>query len=97
MKITNFKQRAAAYAPPKGWLYDHAAEEVVRIPESEAGFRPEADGMTEELMEQYYSVLELSEAAAIDPAKFSLTWQNDLNTSAAAHNKGHPLKGTGLA
>ena len=97
MKITNFKQRAAAYAPPKGWLYDHAAEEVVRIPESEAGFRPEADGMTEELMEQYYSVLELSEAAAIDPDKFSLSWQHELDTSAAVQAQGHPLKGTGLA
>ena len=97
MKISNFNSRAAAYNPPKGWEYDHSTESVQRIPESEPGFRPEADAMTPELMEQYYQALEASAAAAIDPDQFSLTWQQDLNTSAAANAQGHPLKGTGLA
>jgi len=97
MKITNFNSRAAAYAPPKGWDYDHAAEEVVRIPEDQPGFRPEGDTMSETLMEQYYLALEQSAAAAIDPDKFSLSWQHELDTSAAVQAQGHPLKGTGLA
>jgi len=97
MKITNFKSRAAAYDPPKGWDYDTAAEEVIRIPESEAGFRPEADAMTVDIMEQYYAALEGSAAAAINETEFSVSWQRDQNNSSAAQNKGHPLKGTGLA
>ena len=97
MKITNFKSRAAAYAPPKGWDYDMAAEQVTRIPATEAGFRPEADAMTVDIMEQYYAALENSVAAAIDETEFSETWQRDQNNSSAAQNKGHPLKGTGLA
>ena len=97
MKITNFKSRAAQYVPPKGWEYDFDSESVQRIPEDQPGFRPEADHMTEELMEQYYVSLEGSLAAAIDPDVFSMQWQQDLNTSAAAQHKGHPLKGTGLA
>jgi hypothetical protein len=97
MKITNFKARAAQYDPPKGWDYDMTEQAVVRIPESEAGFRPEADAMTPEIMEQYYAALENSVAAAIDEKEFSASWQRDQNNSSAAQNKGHPLKGTGLA
>lgn len=97
MKITNFKSRAAAYDPPKGWDYDTAAEEVIRIPESQAGFRPEADEMTPEIMEQYYAALEGSAAAAIDETQFSQSWQLDRNNSDQMKAVGHPLKGTGLA
>jgi hypothetical protein len=97
MKITNFKQRAAEYDPPKGWDYDMAAEEVTRIPDTEAGFRPEADAMTVDIMEQYYAALENSAALAIDETEFSVSWQRDQNNSSAAQDKGHPLKGTGLA
>ena len=97
MKITNFDSRAAAYDPPRGWDYDLELKEVVRIPETEPGFRPEGDSMTDQLMEQYYLALEGSLAAAIDPAEFSATWTRDQNNSSAAQQKGHPLKGTGLA
>jgi hypothetical protein len=97
MKITNFKSRAAAYAPPRGWEWDFSAEEIVRIPEDRSGFRPEADQIGPEEMERFFAALESAADTAIDPDQFSSTWTRDQNNSAAAQDKGHPLKGTGLA
>ena len=77
MKIIDLKQRAALWGVPKGWQLNEDHTELVRIPEGEAGFRPEADHHTQQQLEQYYRDFE--QKVAIDPNSFSESWQRERN------------------